>query len=85
MLNITNKYRHTHKAKPKLMKWIYTGVIRPKLISLVLKAKGVGYPPLLWRSKNLTVRERLSALAKEVAEARARHTRETPMCVVAQR
>ena len=31
LLNITNKYRHTHKAKPKLMKWIYTGVIRPKL------------------------------------------------------
>ena len=24
LLNITNKYRHTHKAKPKLMKWIYT-------------------------------------------------------------
>ena len=31
LLNITNKYRHTHKAKPKLMKWICTGVIRPKL------------------------------------------------------
>ena len=31
LLNITNKYRHTHKAKPKLMKWIYAGVIRPKL------------------------------------------------------
>ena len=32
LINITNKYRHTHthKAKPKLMKWIYTGVIRPK-------------------------------------------------------
>ena len=30
LLNITNKYRHTHRAKPILMKWIYTGVIRPK-------------------------------------------------------
>ena len=31
LLNITNKYRHTSKAKPILMKWIYTGVKRPKL------------------------------------------------------
>ena len=31
LLNIANKYRHTHKAKPKLMKWIYTEVIRPQL------------------------------------------------------
>ena len=41
LLNITNKYRHTHKAKPKLMKWIYTGVIRPKLT----------YACLTWRNK----------------------------------
>ena len=27
LINIINKYRHTPKAKPKLMKWIYTGVI----------------------------------------------------------
>ena len=25
LLNITNKYRHTHKAKPKLMKDLYRG------------------------------------------------------------
>ena len=36
LLNITNKYRHTHKAKPKLMKWIYTGVIRPKITYVCL-------------------------------------------------
>ena len=39
LLNITLKYKHTHRAKPKLMKWIYTVVIRPKLTygSLICK------------------------------------------------
>ena len=41
LLNITNKYRHTHKAKPILMKWIYIGVIRPKLT----------YACLIWGNK----------------------------------
>ena len=41
LLYITIKYRHTHKAKLILMKWIYTGVIIPKLI----------YACLLWGNK----------------------------------
>ena len=31
LTNLLNKYRHTTRSRPKLMKWIYTGVIRPKL------------------------------------------------------
>ena len=41
LLYITNKYRHTHKAKLILMKWIYTGVIIPKLT----------YACLIWGNK----------------------------------
>ena len=31
------------------------GSIKNPTFSLVLKAKGEGYPPLLWRSRNLAV------------------------------
>ena len=31
LINITNKYKHTTTANTILMKWTYTGVIRPKL------------------------------------------------------
>ena len=44
LLNIMNKYRHTLKPKPKLMKWIFTGVIRPKLT----------YACLIWENKSNT-------------------------------
>ena len=30
LINIINKYIHTLKAKQAVMKWIYTGLIRPK-------------------------------------------------------
>ena len=39
--NISNKYWHTSKAKPKLMKWTCAGVIRPKLT----------YASLIWGHK----------------------------------
>ena len=31
LISLTNRYRNTSKAKAKLMNWIYTGVIRPKI------------------------------------------------------
>ena len=70
LLNITNKYRHTHKAKPVLMKWIYTGVIRPKLT----------YACLIWGNKINTkiLRQKLNSLNRLACLLTTNLTRITP-------
>ena len=54
-------------------------------VCLVLNASEEGSSLLSWLSKNLTVSWAPVCAREEVAEARARRKRETPMCVVAQR
>ena len=70
LLNITNKYRHTHKAKPKLMKWIYTGVVRPKLT----------YACLIWGKKIKTkvIQQNLNTLNRLACLLTTNLTRTTP-------
>ena len=70
MHNITNKYRHTHKAKPKLMKWIYTGVIRPKLT----------YACLIWGQKinTMILLQKLNSLNRLACLLTTNLTRTTP-------
>ena len=70
LLNITNKYRHTHKAKPKLMKWIYTGVFRPKLT----------YACLTWGNKINTkiLHQKLNSLNRLACLLTTNLTRTTP-------
>ena len=70
LLNITNKYRHTHKAKPILMKWIYTGVIRPKLT----------YACVIWGNKINTklIQQKLNGLNRLACLLTTNLTRTTP-------
>ena len=70
MLYITNKYRHTHKAKSKLMKWIYTGIIRPKQT----------YACLTWGNKINTkiLQQKSNSLNRLACLLTANLTRTTP-------
>ena len=70
LLNITNKYRHTSKAKPILMKWIYTGVIKPKLT----------YACLVWGNKINTkiITQKLNGLNRLACLLTTNLTRTTP-------
>ena len=71
LLNITNKYRHTSKAKPTLMKWIYTGVIRPKLT----------YGGLIWGPdiKTNIIKSKLNSLNRMACLLTANVSRTTQM------